>query len=416
MSPLMPTPDGGMEDGCPKLTREFKVSRLQMVAPEYFPYSDAELRAVYNGWYSDELSIEGLSPRELRLLMTLDATNKHLGERAERAERARDTLVSAVQADTDRGMNAGLCAENIQLHAQLDAARSRAEVDRMRLVACDVVAMSDTPESAAKAREIAAKYRSAALDAVIRRVDECIALRSENGRLRDALERIRAHEKRDHPGPAETKVETIARAALARPGARVPSPPLSERAQMLRKPPHPVDLLGGDEVPEPVPDREALAPPAGGEEVDNYAEWHRDYHENGVPGKRGVFYTDGPIPLADCGDSVKWSHADGITRTCREVYQSEAAKEKVPVGQGLVDVPEQPGQPTGTDPLSEAARGLAEAVDALRWTPECECPTGSGPATGPHSVSAVLIINHRPGCLTLALAAFREAKGRGDKS
>lgn len=68
-------------------------------------------------------------------------------------------------------------------------ARLEAEVERerMRLTACDVVAMSDTPESAAKARDMHPDYRSAACDSVARRVDECIALRREVERLTSAI-------------------------------------------------------------------------------------------------------------------------------------------------------------------------------------------------------------------------------------
>jgi hypothetical protein len=51
--------------------------------------------------------------------------------------------------------------------------------ERMRLVACGVVAISDTPESAASARDMHADYRSAACDDVARRVDECIRQRAQ---------------------------------------------------------------------------------------------------------------------------------------------------------------------------------------------------------------------------------------------
>ena len=62
----------------------------------------------------------------------------------------------------------------------------RADLERetMRLVACDVGAMADTVESAAKARHMHADYQSAACNRVARRVDECIALRAENEALR----------------------------------------------------------------------------------------------------------------------------------------------------------------------------------------------------------------------------------------
>lgn len=57
------------------------------------------------------------------------------------------------------------------------------ERERIRLAACGVVAMSDTPDSAAKARQMLPEYESGSLDDVKRRVDECMALRAE----RDAL-------------------------------------------------------------------------------------------------------------------------------------------------------------------------------------------------------------------------------------
>ena len=67
---------------------------------------------------------------------------------------------------------------------QLKAALER---EQMRLVACDVIAMCDTPESAAEARQMHPDYESAALDSVKRRVDECIALRQMVRELRYAL-------------------------------------------------------------------------------------------------------------------------------------------------------------------------------------------------------------------------------------
>jgi hypothetical protein len=72
--------------------------------------------------------------------------------------------------------------------------RTTLETERMRLVACGVVANADTPESAATARDMHADYRSAALDDVIRRVDECLVLRATLKQAREALDSI----KRDH--------------------------------------------------------------------------------------------------------------------------------------------------------------------------------------------------------------------------
>ena len=65
------------------------------------------------------------------------------------------------------------------------------ETERMRLVACGVVAMADTPGSAKLARIMHADYRSASFDDVIRRVDECMALRVERDALKADAERYR---------------------------------------------------------------------------------------------------------------------------------------------------------------------------------------------------------------------------------
>jgi hypothetical protein len=72
-------------------------------------------------------------------------------------------------------------AENLQAHnAELQAELER---ERMRLAACGVVAMADTPASAAKERDMHPDYRSASCDDVARRVDECIAMRARIAEL-----------------------------------------------------------------------------------------------------------------------------------------------------------------------------------------------------------------------------------------
>lgn len=65
--------------------------------------------------------------------------------------------------------------------AERDSLREQLEAERMRLVACGVVAMSDTPESAAKSREMHPEYRSASLGDVERTVDQLMALRERLG-------------------------------------------------------------------------------------------------------------------------------------------------------------------------------------------------------------------------------------------
>lgn len=71
-----------------------------------------------------------------------------------------------------------------EIRKERDSLKAELEIERIRLAACGVVAMADTPESAAKARDMREEYRSASCDDVARRVDECIALRTERDSLR----------------------------------------------------------------------------------------------------------------------------------------------------------------------------------------------------------------------------------------
>jgi len=74
--------------------------------------------------------------------------------------------------------------ENDQLRAEIDRLRAELLREHMRLAACGVVAMANTPDTAAKARDILPEYRSASCDDVARVVDE-------NMKLRAAIERVR---------------------------------------------------------------------------------------------------------------------------------------------------------------------------------------------------------------------------------
>lgn len=77
--------------------------------------------------------------------------------------------------------------------ADQEVERLRAEMERLRmqLAACGVVAMANTPESAAKARDMHPEYRSASCDDVAQIVDKEMAQRAEVERLRRELERLR---------------------------------------------------------------------------------------------------------------------------------------------------------------------------------------------------------------------------------
>ena len=68
-------------------------------------------------------------------------------------------------------------------NAEVERLRAELETERMSLVACSVIALANTPESAASARGIHPDYRSASCDDVARAVDREIALRAENEAL-----------------------------------------------------------------------------------------------------------------------------------------------------------------------------------------------------------------------------------------
>lgn len=85
-------------------------------------------------------------------------------------------------AQQQAGNHPAPCARRCEANAyEIEIRRLNAELERerMRLAACGVVALADTPESAAKAREMRNEYRSASCDDVARRVDECMTLRAE---------------------------------------------------------------------------------------------------------------------------------------------------------------------------------------------------------------------------------------------
>lgn len=78
------------------------------------------------------------------------------------------------------------------LRAEIERLRAELETERIRLAACGVVALSNTPESAEKVRKMHPEYRSASCDDVARMVDEQMALRAENECLRAENERLTA--------------------------------------------------------------------------------------------------------------------------------------------------------------------------------------------------------------------------------
>lgn len=117
-------------------------------------------------------------------------------EQASRRELAEALCPEAsFAADTERLNN--LATRVLELEGRLFEMQNAAidlakqlDVERMRLAACSVAAMSNTPASAASARQMNPKYRSAALNDIERVVDSEMALRGLVASLRAGLEKI----------------------------------------------------------------------------------------------------------------------------------------------------------------------------------------------------------------------------------
>ena len=69
---------------------------------------------------------------------------------------------------------------------EVEKLRAELETERMRLAACGVVAMANTPESAKAARDMHPDYKSASCDDVARMVDENMKLRARVREFEDA--------------------------------------------------------------------------------------------------------------------------------------------------------------------------------------------------------------------------------------
>ena len=79
-------------------------------------------------------------------------------------------------AEKERDWNAERLEDAIE---ELTALRAELETERMRLAACGVVALSNTPDSAKQARDMLPEYWSASCGDVARMVDENIRLRAK---------------------------------------------------------------------------------------------------------------------------------------------------------------------------------------------------------------------------------------------
>ena len=123
--------------------------------------------------------------KELRLLaqdfklagspMLLQTTQ--MGELLDRLEEAEK------EREMDEGRIADLMADLNRVGHENDKLRTNLETERMRLAACGVVALANTTDSAAKARDMRPEYWSASCEDVARIVDQNIELRAKIARM-----------------------------------------------------------------------------------------------------------------------------------------------------------------------------------------------------------------------------------------
>lgn len=73
---------------------------------------------------------------------------------------------------------------------EISKLKNELEVEQMRLIACGIAAMQNTLGSSAENRNINQEYRSGSYDEVVKRVDECIRLRSERDDLAMMIRRL----------------------------------------------------------------------------------------------------------------------------------------------------------------------------------------------------------------------------------
>jgi hypothetical protein len=122
---------------------------------------------------------------------------KHVEARADRAETENARLAAElVDARAERDA-AVLARDNWRADADREReARVRAwaelETERIRLAACGVVAMANTPESAARVREMTPEYHSASCDDVAKAVDREMAHRARAERAEAVIAGLRA--------------------------------------------------------------------------------------------------------------------------------------------------------------------------------------------------------------------------------
>lgn len=162
---------------------------------------------------------EGLFDGESDELCALRLTLARERDEARAIANDRDAMVD----HRDRALTAMYQRVDI-ITQERDEAIAELETERLRLAACGVVAMANTPESAARVRDILPVHFSASLHSVMGAVDREMELRAEVERLRKTLDEIATYWNGSHR-PAETLdaaewTRGVAEEALAAPEAK----------------------------------------------------------------------------------------------------------------------------------------------------------------------------------------------------
>lgn len=113
-------------------------------------------------------------------------------------------------------------AELRRQHVELTRLHEELETERMRLAACGVVAISNTPGTAERARKMDARYWSASCADVAAAVDREMKMREEKALLAEALQELEEAARKVQCGEMELQSINVERmkasAALAKVG------------------------------------------------------------------------------------------------------------------------------------------------------------------------------------------------------
>ena len=170
---------------------------------------------------------------------------EEVAELLDRIEAAEKEAAYIKEVEFPRKMRAvavGWETKCARLEQELDALRAELETERMRLAACGVVALANTPDSAKQTREMRPEYWSASCGDVARMVDENIKLRARI----EVMERQEPVGEVVHNGESAGLYDILEQGALvySLPGAQ-PAPSVPDLLESLRCACNYIDKLGG---------------------------------------------------------------------------------------------------------------------------------------------------------------------------